>query len=180
MGSLMAFGAVSSDAALAGSLLSGYGGPGQGNQAILGSALLNKPGGGSGSSGSGSSASSTSTGTGYSTSVAAGGEPANGSGSASRAGTHGKPRSTHLRGVASADPRGGQAGRSATKPQSIADVYAAAERGAPAPSSGALGLSGADLVLILLALGMLGAIAVLSRRLARSHSTGGPRPEGGG
>ena len=34
--------------ALASSLLSGYGGPGQGNQAILGSALVNGPRGGAG------------------------------------------------------------------------------------------------------------------------------------
>src|SRR5262249_33452093 len=41
--------------ASASSVLSGYGGPGQGNQAILGSALLSGPGGGGGSSGRGGS-----------------------------------------------------------------------------------------------------------------------------
>ncbi len=41
--------------AQAGSLLSGYGGPGQGSQAVLGSTLINGPGGGSGGgAGSGS------------------------------------------------------------------------------------------------------------------------------
>jgi hypothetical protein len=48
--------------ALASPLLSGYGGPGQGSQAILGSALLNGPrgGGGSGAGPEGASGSSTS------------------------------------------------------------------------------------------------------------------------
>jgi hypothetical protein len=46
----MAIAAASSDAAAANPLLSGYGGPGQGSQAILGSALLNGPGAGGGSS----------------------------------------------------------------------------------------------------------------------------------
>ena len=39
---------VGAATASAGTLLSGYGGPGQGNQAILGSGLLNTPGGGQG------------------------------------------------------------------------------------------------------------------------------------
>jgi hypothetical protein len=177
----MAFGAVSSDAALAGSLLSGYGGPGQGNQELLGSALLHKPGGGSGSggagsSGSGSGSSSSSAGT-ASPTIATNAAPSNGQGSASRSTSRGKPRSSHLRGGAA---RSAQPGRSSTSPPSIASVYDAAERGGPAPSAGALGLSGADLLLILLTLGMLALIGALSWRLARSRSTTGPRPEGGG
>jgi hypothetical protein len=43
--------------ASAGSLLSGYGGPGEGNQVILGSALLGGPSGGAGSGGEGGSGS---------------------------------------------------------------------------------------------------------------------------
>jgi hypothetical protein len=84
-----------------------------------------------------------------------------------------------VRGDASTRPRGARAGGSKTNTPSIADVYTAAERG-PAPSAGALGLSGADLLLILLALGMLGLIGALSWRLGRPRSTGAPRPEGGG
>lgn len=47
---------IGPSAALAGAnpLLSGYGGPGQGNQAILGSTFINGPSGGGGASGSGS------------------------------------------------------------------------------------------------------------------------------
>lgn len=180
VGSLMAFGAVSSDAALAGSLLSGYGGPGQGNQELLGSALLHKPGGGSGSGGSGSSgsassSSSSSTGT-ASPTAATSVAPSNGQRPASRSASRGKPRSSHLRGAATH----AQPGRSSTSTPSIAGVYDAAERGGPAPSAGTLGLSGADLLLILLVLGMLALIGALSWRLARSRSAGGPRPEGGG
>src|SRR5438876_10100556 len=46
--------ALAPAAANAGPLLSGYGGPGQGNQAILGSTLLGGPGGGSSGAGAGS------------------------------------------------------------------------------------------------------------------------------
>ncbi len=179
VGSLMAFGAVSSDAALAGSLLSGYGGPGQGNQALLGSALLNRPGGGSGSNGSGSNGASTS-GTSSSTNATVGATAPNGSGSGSQSAPRGKRPSSHGSGGASAVPSGAQRGRSATNPRSIADVYTAAERNGSPPSAGTLGLSAADLLLILLTLGMLGLIGALSWRLARSRSAGGPRPESGG
>ncbi len=60
-----AIGSVPAAPAFANSLLSGYGGPGQCNQAILGSALINGPGGnggGSGGAGSGGSRSSGSAG----------------------------------------------------------------------------------------------------------------------
>jgi hypothetical protein len=61
-GSALAVGLASAWAAVpatahAGPLLSGYGGPGQGNQAILGSALLGGSAGGSGTSGGGGSGS---------------------------------------------------------------------------------------------------------------------------
>jgi hypothetical protein len=49
--------AIAPTAAVAGPLLSGYGGPGQGSQAILGSALLNGGKGGGGSAGPSSAAS---------------------------------------------------------------------------------------------------------------------------
>ena len=53
----LAAAALAPASATAGSLLSGYGGPGEGNQAILGSALLGGPsGGGGGGAESGSSA----------------------------------------------------------------------------------------------------------------------------
>jgi hypothetical protein len=57
---VLALAAAMPAAAVASSLLSGYGGPGQGNQAILGAALVNGPRGGGGS---GSSSGSTTSGT---------------------------------------------------------------------------------------------------------------------
>jgi hypothetical protein len=179
VGCLVAFGAASSDAALASSLLSGYGGPGQGNQAILGSALLNRPGGGSGSSGGGSGETSSlaSSAAVATTSPEAAASSAGGTTQSGSARTH-KPSGSR----ASDTHRGSQAHRSATSaasPRSIAAVYAAAERNRPVPSTPALGLSGADLLLILLVLGMLALIGVLSRRLARMPPAASSRGAGG-
>lgn len=185
VGCLLAFGTAPPDAALASSLLSGYGGPGQGNQAILGSALLNRPGGGSGGGGSGSSGSGSGEGSG---SLASG---ADSSTTSSEAAASSAARSSTETGAArktSSSPandagRGSQTSRSAVRsasPPSIADVYAAAERGRSAPSTPAFGLSGADLLLIVLALGMLALIGVLSRRLTRLGPSADSRAAGGG
>jgi hypothetical protein len=178
VGCLVAFGTAPLDAALASSLLSGYGGPGQGNQAILGSALLNRPGGGSGSGGGGSGDSSSlasSTGTSTTSSEAA---ASSGTGSSSQTGAAHKTSSSRATGA----HRGSQARHPAVRsasPSSIADVYAAAERGRPAPSTPAFGLSGADLLLIVLVLGMLALIGALSRRLTRVSTAASPRAAGG-
>lgn len=183
VGCLVAFGTAPSDAALASSLLSGYGGPGQGNQAILGSALLNRPGGGSGGGGSGSSGSGSGEESG---SLASGADSSTSSSEAASSGARSSTRSGAGRKTSSsaADAgRGSQTPRSAAasaSPPSIADVYAAAERGRPAPSTPAFGLSGADLLLIVLALGMLALIGLLSRRLTRVGPSAGSRAAGGG
>jgi len=176
VGCLVAFGMAPSDAALASSLLSGYGGPGQGNQAILGSALLNRPGGGSGSSGSGSgdSGSLASSSTTSSEDAAS-----SGTGSSSQTGAGRKTSSSRAAGAHRGSPADGSTVRSASPP-SIADVYAAAERGRPAPSTPAFGLSGADLLLIVLVLGMLALIGVLSRRLTRVTRAASSRTAAGG
>ena len=174
VGCLVAFGAAPS-AALASSLLSGYGGPGQGNQAILGSALLKGPGGGSGSSGGGSGESSSlasSTGSSTTSSEAA---ASNGTGSSTQSAAGHKASGSRASGA----HRGSQAHRSAGPP-SIAEVYAAAERNRPAASTPALGLSGTDLLLIVLVLIVLGLIAVLSRRLIRVPGAASSRGAGGG
>lgn len=76
-------------AADAGSLLSGYGGPGQGSQAILGATLLNGPKGGAGGSSSGTVAGSTpagppSTGGGGKQGTSGAGGASRGAGGASR------------------------------------------------------------------------------------------------
>jgi hypothetical protein len=179
VGCLVAFGTAPSDAALASSLLSGYGGPGQGNQAILGSALLNRPGGGSGSGGSGSGDSSSLASSAGSSTTSSEAAASSGTGSSNQTGAGPKTSSSRATGA----HRGSQADRStvrSTSPPSIADVYAAAERGRPAPSTPAFGLSGTDLLLIVLVLGMLALIGVLSRRLTRVSTTASSGAAAGG
>jgi len=160
---------------LASSLLSGYGGPGQGNQAILGSALVNGPrsGGGGGSGGaSGSSsakggagtASTTATGTGSSATGASGG-------SGTSAGGKSGARAGHTRGSAHKDSQEATGGA----PASTASFYPASERIVVGERSGTLGLSGADLVYIFLAIGTLVFIGVFTRRLTRTSAAGSRR-----
>jgi hypothetical protein len=153
-------------AAQASTLLSGYGGPGQGNQAILGSALLNGPRSGGGGGGSAGTAS------GSPTAVTANGvaETTSGSGTPSGrapSGRASKRAQGHARGSATthAVPRGTRP--ALTGPAAIASSYPASERGA-GPTSVALGLSGEELLYTILALGALLLIGVAGSRVART------------
>jgi hypothetical protein len=138
-------------AAQANSLLSGYGGPGQGSQAILGAALLGGPsGGGGGGGGESTTAGPGATGASAAGTPAAGGASGRGSGGQTSAGTGGR-RSA-----------GARARRAATLPPT---VPTAAEEAAV--SSPALGISGPDLLYILGGLGVLGLTATLTRGLVR-------------
>ncbi|HTA33785.1 MAG TPA: hypothetical protein VK721_10210 [Solirubrobacteraceae bacterium] len=148
-------------AALAGPLLSGYGGPGQGNQAILGSGLVGGRGGGSGGHGSSPSA--------------AGGVGREGSvgSAAAGAGTGGTNGANSSGGTATTKGRHPQAAgstpaavrsRPGERPPGLAG---AAATSAAAGGGGAFGLSGADVLYILLALGALVATGALTRVLAR-------------
>jgi hypothetical protein len=150
--SLLAFPmAVAPSSAFANSLLGGYGGPGQGNQAILGSALLNGPRGGGGPRG------------GSTATLNLAGQAGSLGSVPTRAGSAGASRgATSVRAL----------GHGATKASSGA--YSAVERdGATQPDSGTLGFSGEDLGYVLLALGALVVTGVITRRLARMT-----RPEG--
>ena len=150
-------------AASANSLLSGYGGPGEGNQAILGSALLNTPkGGGGGSSGGGGGGVSQASGTQPSEAVAP--QSAHGS-SAGKKGSTARPS----KGARTTK----RATREATSPeaQGSAVIYPAASREEAAGGSRALGLSGADFVYIILALGVLALTGFLTARVARPAAT---------
>jgi hypothetical protein len=149
--------------ALANSLLSGYGGPGEGNQAILGSALLNAPKGGSGSGGSSGSAGLSQT-------------------SGAQSGETSAPQSTHgSSGGTKASARRRKEGARATKTpvRSTASqaeagtrvIYPAASREVTTGGSRALGLSGADFVYIILALGVLAVTGFLTVRLTRPAAT---------
>jgi hypothetical protein len=137
-------------------LLSGYGGPGQGNQAILGAKLLNGPGGGGGS-GAVSAASSNGEGaSGNSTATAS--TP---SGSAPRAGAGGSAR---------AHQRRAPAARRSLDPES---TYRALERSANVSSDGSLGLSGSEVALAIVALAALALLGALTRWAARARPAKG-------
>jgi hypothetical protein len=151
-------------AALANSLLSGYGGPGEGNQALLGSALLNSPkGGGGGGASTGSASSQSSSGAGEATT-----QQADGATGAGKPSTRGRPAKRTRAGKQAA--RSGAAGASSR----AAVIYPAASREVTTGGSRALGLSGADFVYIILALGVLAVTAFLTVRLARTTVTRGP------
>jgi len=172
--------------ALANSLLSGYGGPGEGNQAILGSALVGGAGGaGGGGSSSGSSGSSgrSSGSTGSSSSAAAGGgrsarvsEAASTGASAGGSTVSGGSRSAA--GQASHSRAGGGKTSGGT-----ARAYAHSSLDASQSTSGrwgSLGFSAADLGYVLLVLGALGVTGVVTRRLVQApvQAPSGPGPEG--
>jgi hypothetical protein len=125
----------------AGPLLSGYGGPGQGNQAILGSALLggSKGGGGSGSRGAGKKG------------------PHAGASALQASGT---PGATGTAAV----PQGGSVASAGRTAGSYPTVEPASSR-----SGSAFGLSDADLAYILLAAAVLAVTGALTRRIARSR-----------
>jgi hypothetical protein len=142
--------------ATAGSLLSGYGGPGQGNQAILGSALLNGPssgGGGGGSTGAGGSAGAETL-SGTSNPVA----------SSRPQGTPARHHSTSSR------PSSGTGSLGVTSPGgSGAYPLSTGLARAVSGDSRTLGLSGADLLYILLALAALALTGLATRQLMRGH-----------
>jgi hypothetical protein len=150
-------------------LLSGYGAPGQGSQALLGSALAGPRGGGSsGASREGAAqpieqSAPTPTPTGQSA-VA---EP-----SGSRGGSHartGRPGSSHT--GAGGATKGSSAPASGPR---VARVVALEPKSSVHVD--AAGISGGDLALIVLAIGVIFATGALTTRLAR----GGKSPGGGG
>jgi hypothetical protein len=157
--------------ALAKSLLSGYGAPGEGNQAILGSALLNGPrgGGGSGSGSANPSGSSSATGAGGSSNAP--GEATSGESAPSGSGGSEGGRSETGGGSTrhSARKAGQKAGRHAQPqaPARAADFYPVSERVVTGAHSGALGLSGAEVIYMVLVVGVLVFMGVTTRRLSR-------------
>lgn len=147
---LVLVGVAIPSAEAAGPLLSGYGGPGQGNQAILGAALLNGPSGGGGG---GSQSPATTPGT----SSSASSQSPSGAGASTGAKSHGGgARST----------RGPSAGASAGRPRAYSSSSGLTAPQAAVGGAPALGLSGADLVYIILALGALAVTAAFTVRLA--------------
>jgi hypothetical protein len=152
---LVVLSAVISAPAQASSLLSGYGSPGQGSQVILGSSLIN--GGSSGGSSGGGQSSTTgtvATGTGQ-----AGGAPGSvASKHAATRGGAGRHAGVHVRGAS------GSGAQPASSSAALAREAGASE---------ALGLSGRDVLYILLGFAALIFIAVITRRMARSTRPAG-------
>jgi hypothetical protein len=171
IGALLAVAAVLPGSALASPLLSGYGGPGQGNQALLGSTLINGPKGGGGSSGS---TSSTTAGIAESDEA-----PPEGQGSAGGAGSGkggGGTGSSPDRHASSRDGAAGTAHGKPSTPAAATSFYPAAERLPADSQGGSLGLSGTDVLLIVLAAALLVSLGLLTRRASGSgerESTGG-------
>ena len=143
--------------AQAGSLLSGYGGPGQGNQAILGAALLNTPSGGAGGGGSSVGASAV-------VSPASLGAPTGASGGqAGSSGAAGQSHSKSHRSTKAPISAGGSS-VAATRAYSDTSGLGASEAAVRSP---ALGISTTDLMYMLLVLGGLALTGSVTRQLAR-------------
>lgn len=150
-------------AAASGPLLSGYGGPGAGSQAILGSALL---GGGSGGSSQGGSGGGSVGGSGGVSSsvgsnaapVRSGGHPTGGSSTGTGGPTHGVSRPASTRGSAT---HPGAAGASPQTPSP--------QVGQATGSVSSSWFSGADLLALVLAVGVLVLVGLATVRIARTQ-----------
>jgi hypothetical protein len=149
---------IAPTAATAGSLLSGYGGPGAGSQAILGSGLIN----GSGRGGSGGAGGSSGSGAAPVTRSATPSAPA------PAASSHG--RSGAARGSRRAARRRAGSPVSGVSSGKAADAYPVSSDGrfqTVAAHSDTLGLSGVDLLYILLASGIIIFTGLFTRQLAQ-------------
>jgi hypothetical protein len=147
---------ATAQAASASSLLSGYGTPGEGNQAILGSALLGGPsGGGGGRSGTGSGAQGGSAQEAVASEASAG--PARG-GSGSTAQSRATGRHT---GNASISGTGRPAKGPGGRARSLVPTAATGARA----STPALGITGTDLMYILIGVGGLLLTGIFTRQL---------------
>ncbi len=172
--------------ALAGPLLSGYGGPGDGEQVILGSHLINGPGGGRGGGGSSlvlSVGHSSASGAGRSSTgrpapvgrVTAAAPTASGGNALARAGS---ARANSRRTPSASPPTAATGAKAQARRHSLAPASVPARPAAAGPAlhagpplrageSGLLGLSGSDLVLTFALVCVLGLMALAVRRLAR-------------
>ena len=150
----IALGTALTDSASAQSpLLSGYGGPGAGEQVIIGAAFLSVPGGGGSGHAGGSSRPWTG---GRSEAETAG------SGSTLPASEQGRAQGTQ-----SLNPNRVGSGRlNAPTGRAGPFTYPGSLRSATG-DSGVLGFSGLDLLLVALVLGVLGLVGAFTRRLAR-------------
>jgi hypothetical protein len=157
-------------AAFAGSpLLSGYGGPGAGEQAIIGSTLLNGPHGGSGSGGSTGSRGGLSGASGTGVEDSSGGAGASGSGQAPAGGARsggGGSSSSHATGANGRGAlRAGGSGR-ATVGRAGTYVYPSS-LASTSEGSSVIGMSSGDVLLLVGLIATLALVGVFTVRLAR-------------
>ncbi|HEY5192267.1 MAG TPA: hypothetical protein VIJ39_00165 [Solirubrobacteraceae bacterium] len=153
-------------------LLSGYGGPGTGEQAIIGSTLLKGSGGGTGSGGAGSRGAGSDGSTGAQRATGARrGSTVSSSSSGSDATTGGVGVGDHGRAL-TRTPHVGTGSTSTTRPiaphgsQVQAFVYPSA-LASPASASSAIEISSSDLLLLVGIIATLGLVGVFTVRLAR-------------
>jgi hypothetical protein len=146
----------------AGSLLSGYGGPGQGNQAILGATVIGGASGGGSAGGGGSSSGGESS----ATSATSAASPATSTPS-SRGSAHQPGKAKPRQGHASAPPSGAHRAASTLSLKDTASV-----------ATPALGISGTDLLYVLLALGALILTAAITGWLVRRPGQDGQSAKG--
>jgi hypothetical protein len=152
-------------AAMAGSLLSGYGGPGQGSQAIIGAGLVNG-GGRGGSRGGGSGGGSSSAAGASSAGSAAVATSAAGTGTTPGAAASQRPKpGKHGAKAKAAAPVKGQTGSVSAGGSKASAAFATSAAVHGAPGGGTLGLSGANVLYMILALGVLIFTGLLTRRL---------------
>ncbi len=160
--------------AAANSLLSGYGSPGQGSQAILGSTLLGGGGGSGGSSGSGSSNAGGSSGSGSALVSPRAGQPSGTTGSSTGNVTGVVAHHPRDRGGEAAKSRKtGVSGSSRSRPSTYQAAVQTRANAAGAGAAQTWGLSAADLPYILLVLAGLAFTGILTRHLAREKGSGG-------
>jgi hypothetical protein len=173
-GLLAAIAVATPVAAHASPLLSGYGGPGQGSQMILGSSLLNGPGGGGAAAAGEASTAATRGGLGSapaageaSTAATRGGLGSGTAGSTSRSSAS-AVHAAHgavLRLRSSSAAPAGTPGVARGTPGGVLGTYPARQAAPPA-----LGVSEQDVLYIVLALGILAFAGVLTRRLTYPRS----------
>jgi hypothetical protein len=153
--------ALAPAAAGASSLLSGYGGPGEGSQVVLGGHLIGGGGGGGGGTGGGAGAGTSSSATG----AAAAGVPTQ-----TRA-TGGNPSAaarSRAAGTSGTSPRGGVRGSASAGAKIAYPSYSTTGSQAIAVDSDPLGLSGVDLIFVLVATALVVFTGVLTRQLAQA------------
>jgi hypothetical protein len=160
---LLALSGVTVPVALGDPLLSGYGSPGEGSQAMIGATLVNGPRGGGGSGSNGGGGASTGEGAVNLAAPAA----SSGTSAATRGAKGSKSGSARGSGAAGSNGSGASGARTQSTSRTGFASYPRSERVVGAQTSFVSGVSGSDLVYALVALGCLLLTAFATMRLAK-------------